>query len=266
MNDNSYGIDLQLGYFFGPKANWGISTGVVYFRTDGVLTVDSMHMEYQSTDFNGDTYRQVVTSTTPLTEQIQTTNINIPLLAKYRSKLSKTIGLSVDAGIVYNVQLKSSYSGGGSFNYEAIYRFVKNGETYVSEYDNNPVPDPASWLMTEAEYIKDKGDGQQAEYMEELRKQGYNVGLNRESKGSGEVTHKPGSIGWLVQPSVNFRLSEMLAVNIGPYYMFQKVLNERTTLRTKVTDKMDTYNSVLNNAMRRKQHNYGVNLGLSISF
>jgi hypothetical protein len=225
-----------------------------------------MRVEYKSIDFNGDTYRQVVTSVTPLTEEIQTTNISVPLVAKFRTKLSNTIGLSIDAGILYNVALTSTYSGGGSFNYEAMYRFVKNGDSYEAAYDPSPIPDPADWLITEAEYVKDKGDGKQAEYMDGLHKQGYNVGLNKAASGSGDIRHKPGSIGWLIQPAMSFRLSNMMSVNVGGYYMYQKILNERSTLRSRVTDRMETYNSVLSNAMRRKQQNYGVNIGLSFSF
>jgi GTP-sensing pleiotropic transcriptional regulator CodY len=70
----------------------------------------------------------------------------------------------------------------------------------------------------------------------------------------------------LLQPSLSFRLSEAFAVNIGPYYMLQKIGNEDDVVKSRVTDKIGSYNSLLNNAALRKQQNYGVNLGLSLSF
>src|ERR1044071_6565589 len=44
QNENAYGFDVQAGYFFGRKANWGISTGLLYLRYDGTLTIDSLHV------------------------------------------------------------------------------------------------------------------------------------------------------------------------------------------------------------------------------
>ena len=70
-NGASFGFDVQLGYFFGEKRHWGIGTGIMYLSQMGDLTLDNYHAEYQSVDYNGNTFRQVVSPNQPIKENIK---------------------------------------------------------------------------------------------------------------------------------------------------------------------------------------------------
>jgi hypothetical protein len=172
----------------------------------------------------------------------------------------------MDAGIVYNAKLTSTYTASGTFDYEAIYKFEKQGEGFVAVYDNSPTPHASSWLITEEQYIATKGDGLQAEYMQSLRHQGYNVGLDIPASATGEHEYTTGSIGLLLQPSLSLKLNSLFSLHVGPYYMVQTPTNTREVQRIKLTDELGSYNTILNNATRRRMQNYGVNLGLDICF
>jgi hypothetical protein len=264
-NDNPTAFDVQIGYYFDKKAHWGISTGIVYFKNTGTLTIDSMHVEYKSSDFNNDDFRQVVSSTKPMKENLENTNISIPLLLKYRGMLSKRIGFTMDAGIVYNVKMESTYSSDAAFDYEAIYRFEKVNGQDVAVYDHAAMANANDWFITKNEYYKDKGDGKEAAYFQDLRDQGYNVALDENAKAkSTTVAHKTGSIGLLLQPSLSFKLSNTFQLNVGPYLMYQRFLNAEDQENTIRTPKIGEYNSILNNSVNRRNVNYGANIGLSM--
>src|SRR5690606_30479833 len=119
-NGRGFGADLQLGYFFGENAHWGIATGIMYQTHEAALSMDRLRLQYQSTDFKGDVFRQVLTAGRPFSESLRSSIVSIPLLLKYRTDLGKRLGLSIDAGAVYNVSMKVKSTSHASFNYEAV--------------------------------------------------------------------------------------------------------------------------------------------------
>lgn len=266
-NKTSFGADIQIGYFFDRKGEWGVATGVMYRTHEGELSVDDMRVQYQATDHNNAVYRQVITAQGPIKESLKTTNIAIPLVAKFRKQLSKVVGIMIDAGVTYSVQTEVDYDSRATFDYEAIYKYAKNGDGgYVPVYDNAIVPDGSDWLITKAQYQRTKGDGNEAAYFKSLQAEGYNVGLNESASKSGTFSYKTGTIGILFQPSVTFRLSNHFNLVVGGYYMYQNFSNSEENLNKRITDKIGSYNSVLNTTIKNRQISYGGTLGLSFSF
>jgi hypothetical protein len=263
--DNSLGFDAQLGYFFSNNKKWGIATGIVYLKGSGVISIDSTHFEYMSVDSRGDVFRQVVTNTAPIREELEITNMSIPLLIKFRTPISDKFGFNIDGGIVYNVRMETSYSGTAAYNYEAIYKFDMTTGQPVAVYDNQAVPHPSDWLITVKEYNENQSDGNVNEYFTTLQSQGYNVGLDKVAAKSGKIEEKSGTIGILLQPSFSYRLTEAFSLNLGGYYMYQKFSNSDSRT-SQMTDGVNEYNSLLHNTPRRRQYNSGFNIGLSLCF
>ena len=264
--DNAFGFDAQVGYFFSPNAKWGVSSGVIFLQYGGTLTLDNMLVEYQAWDFNGDTYRQVVSNSKPVTEEFTMRNISIPLVIKYRTSISKKLGVVFDAGILYNVVARSEYTANAAFDYEAIYQFnVSSDGGVTAVYDNAVVPDENDWMITRAQYQKDKGDGNEAAYFDGFRKQGYNVGLDVPATGSGTKEYKTGSIGGLLQTTFTLQLTDAMQANLGLYYVHQNFRNDRTTANNRITNALGEYNTVQDNFVRFRNSNYGLSLGVSMS-
>ena len=126
-NGAAFGGDAQLGFFFGHNRHWGIGTGVLYLREMGNTTLDNFHVEYQSTDANGNTFRQLVTGNS-INEKMTIDNFNIPLVLKYKARFSKHWGFAADAGALFNLQMKNGYNTNAAFDYEAIYKLNPNGD------------------------------------------------------------------------------------------------------------------------------------------
>ncbi len=255
----SLGADLQVGYFFGKKRHFGAGLGVSYMYQQGNVTLDAYHVEYQATDIFNKTYRQLITANGPIKEAIKISNLNIPILFKYKTKLSERVGFTADAGLLVNLLAKNSYTTDASFDYEAIYKYsgVKGANGTV--YETSPIPDPSDLIIKKVPYVGVTSNPNIEGYFNKLRADGYNVGLGvKPNANTGNVDYKVASIGFLVRPAVSFYLSEQMAINLGLYYIYQNFDNNNDG---KLTDKLGSYGSVMNGVSSVVNHNYGISFG-----
>jgi len=264
---HSYGFDAQLGYFFGKACNFGVGTGFMYLAQQGNATLDQFHVEYQATDNNNNTFRQVITADNPINENLKITNINIPILLKYKKRFSERWGFTADAGALLNLQMRNAYTSNATFDYEAIYQTVgTSGVQGNTVYDNSPTPAANDILYTKAQYMSlhDNNYSYVQNYFNNLRNDGYNVGLGiKPNNNSGAVSYNQLSVGLLLQPSVNYYLSDMVALNLGVYYLVQPFKNNATN-GYMLTNKVGDYSSVLNSVTASTNQSYGINLGVRI--
>ena len=265
-NGTSYGGDAQLGFFFGKMRHFGIGAGFMYMGQHGDANLNNYHVEYQATDGNGNIYRQVVNGNN-IQETVNSTNLNIPLVLKYKTRFSKHWGFSTDAGALINVQMKNAYSTNASFNYEAIYKLEQTGDGgTVSVYDNSPVASANDWFVTKAEFLQNNPNGNYQNYVNTERAAGINVGegITPDNR-KGNTSYTAGSIGLLVQPSINYYLSDYVALNLGVYYMVQPFKNNAQSNYT-LTDGLGTYSSVLNSVTASTNQAYGIDIGARFFF
>ena len=265
-NGFAYGADLQLGVFFGKKKHVGIGTGVLYLMEQGDALLDNYHIEFQSTDFQGRAFRQVVTGN-DVRENLKITNLNIPLMLKYKNRFSTRWGFAAEAGALFNVQTKTNYTTNATFDYEAIYQFAKtDAGTTTSVYDNAPVPSVNDWMITKAEFQRNNPGGSMKDYFNAKQTMGYSVGLNQPAaKTKGTVTNTKSSVGLLLRPSFNYFLSDNVALNLGAYYLYQPFKNTPTS-SYRLTDGVGNYSSVTNNVTASNNQSYGLNIGARFFF
>ena len=124
---NTFGGDMQLGYFFGKGRHFGIGLGLMIVEQNTSVTMDNFHVEYRSLDYLNDTFRQLITAHGPVMETINTTNVSMPLMLKYQAMFSRHIGITIDAGLLLSLGIQNNYSAEGAFDYEAIYKYVQSG-------------------------------------------------------------------------------------------------------------------------------------------
>lgn len=256
------GGELQLGYFFDNNKNWGLGTGLLYLREWGAVTLNKFHAEYQSTDNNGFIFRQVVSSK-DIREQIKIDNFNIPLVLKFKNKLSERWGITADAGVLFNLQMKNNYTTNAAFDYEAIYKFVTNENgTVTPVYDNSVIPDKSDFLITKSHFSKNNPSGNVQDYFNAKRDAGYNVGLGvKANQQKGSTTYTASSVGFILQPSISYYLSQRVALNLGAYFLYQPFKNDASGTYT-MTSTPGAYNSVMNSAEKIQSQSFGGNIGL----
>lgn len=264
-NGSSFGFDAQGGYFFGKKRHWGVGTGVMYLGQAATVQLDNFHVEFRATDASGNIYRQVVTPNQPIQEKLKISNFNIPLVLKYKNRLSEQWGFTADAGVLWNFQMKNSYTANASFDYEAIYKYSANPGGVPTVYDNSPTPNTTDFLITKAGYLATDHNGNVGAFFTQQAGLGRNVGLNVKPKtNTGTVSYRAGGSGGLfLQPSVNYFLSDNVALNFGAYYLYQWPGNNAKSGYT-LTKNMGEYSSVLNNVSRSWDQSYGLNVGVRV--
>lgn len=260
-NGSSIGFDAEIAYFFDKARNWGVGAGLWYMSQHGTATLDNFHVEYQSNDYAGNVFRQVITANAPINEKLRISNFNIPLLLKYKKRFSKNIGFTADAGLMFNLSAANSYTTDATFDYEAIYKFTGTQGAVKTVYDNSTVPGASDLLITRKYQSTVQPDVQA--YFDQLRKQGNNVGLNMApSSNTGKSSYKGGSVGILLRPAVSFYLSDNIALNVGAYYLYQRFSNNGSG--GMITDKIGTYNSVLGNVSKVTASSLGISAGVRI--
>ncbi len=251
----SYGFDGQLGFFFGKKRHFGLGAGFAYFMQQGNMTLDKYHTEFQSSDFQGHVFRQLITATGQTTEKLKITNMNIPVVLKYKKRFNKTWGITADLGIMYNLQYKNAYTTDAKFNYEAIYTKTVSGGVTTYSYDNTP-------NHTNANNVNYLNGTTSAASFQTMRDAGYNVGLGvAPATNTGDYNYSKGTIGYFFQPAVNVFLSNNVALNFGLYYMYQPVKNTEGNTNM-LTNKVSDYSSVLRSVSDSKNQSLGLNIGV----
>ncbi len=268
-NGMAYGINAQVGYFFSRNNHWGVGTGIMYMRMTGDAMIDKFHVEYQSVDGDGNTFRQLLTANQQIKEQLKISTISIPVVLKYKHRFTRRVGLAIDAGALINVQTTSAYTTNASFDYEAIYKYNVNGSQVTAVYDNSPVPSNNSLQITKAHYnatSHPEGADVNAYFNEQRSANGYNVGLGvKSTNNSGIVTNTGVTVGVLVKPSINFYLSNRFALDFGVYYAYMPGLNDADK-NYRMTNGMGEYNSALRNSSSSTGQSYGLNIGARYYF
>jgi outer membrane protein OmpA-like peptidoglycan-associated protein len=260
-NGYSYGANVQVGYFFDKNRHWGLGTGVLFMEQRGVATLNDFSIEYRANDAAGNIYRQSVKGN-GIKEEITSSNLNIPVVLKYNNRFSKHWGFAVDGGALVNLQMKNKYTTQASFSQEAVYKFTQNSDGgTTSVYDNSPIPSADAWLITKAEFQKNNPNGNWEQYASIKRSMGINVGdgLSSGSR-TGTKSYKAGSVGFMIQPSFSYYVSDNVALNLGGYYFLQPFKNDAKS-GYRVTDGKGSYNSSLNNVTASTNHSYGLNVG-----
>ncbi|GAA4460410.1 hypothetical protein GCM10023093_03000 [Nemorincola caseinilytica] len=269
----SIGYDFRLGYYFNRKRSLGIGVGINYYQQKGTLSLDTFHIEFRSSTENYPIFRQVISTTRGIKETIVSKSLNVPILLRYKKDFNDKLALTVDAGLLYNIKVTNSYETDARFDYEAIYKF--EGPELV--YDNSPIPDPSSLIITKAEYLKDFPKGDVVKYFMHHDSIGKSVGLNlAANEKKGDVAYKSGSLGYTGEVAVNYMVVRNICIRAGVYYTAQSFTNTSNNNALRLTDtkikdaatgtSTVNYNSLLNEMQTAKTSNYGIVLGARIYF
>ncbi len=264
-NGGSYGLDAQVGYFFGKMRHFGLGTGLTYMYQHGDLTMDNFHVEYQSVDALKNVFRQEITADGKVKETTGTSNLNIPLVLKYKTMFSKRVGFTVDAGVLFNLVESNDYKAKTAFDYEAIYKYAPVNGVISNVYETSVVPASSDLLITKAQYVNQYPNGNIQDYFNSLQNHGYNVGLGvKPYNNSGTVSYT-GSVGVLLRPAISIYLCHNVALNLGAYYLYQD-FSHTASGGYRLTDKVGQYSSVMNTVTGSSNNSYGLNVGLRFFF
>lgn len=241
----SSGADLALSWFFSRSKRWGVGLGLNYMQHTGTLTMpETFRADFAAVDENGRPFRQIISLNSPLYEDLRTSNLNVPLLLKYKWTFAHRgepggLGLTIEGGPMLGVFNNTKSTANGDFNYEAIYQIeLREGKQYyVVGVDGAVNPSFQSLLFT-----RDAISGNDQAAFDKLRSQGegWNVGLNlpvAENQREQDVKYNKMSIGALIQAGLSYHLSYHVAFNLAGYFMYQRWENSGNE-GYRITDKV----------------------------
>ncbi len=258
----SVGFSAKVGYYLNESKTFGVTVGLIYQRQSGTMNLDTFHVEYQSVDSKKRVFRQLL-SLHPVSETINSQNISLPFMAHYQKKFSESFFIGINAGILYNVSMSSDYSSNSTMNEEAIYQYNSTTKTFV--YNSSPTPSGPGYIpITLAQYYKTypKGNAPGAYLTTYGDNFGANVGLNKPLTGkTGSANYSNGSIGYLIEPSANFQLTDLTFLCIGMYYAYQDINNVGNSKKQLVTGKA-VFNGLVNGTTSVQGTSIGVSVGV----
>lgn len=263
-NGMSYSADAQLGYFFSNNRHWGVGLGFMYAMQQGDLTLsDTFKMQYKSVDDSNRTFRQVLTSKGAIKEEVKFTNMNIPLVLKYKNQFSKKWGFTADAGILFNIQTKTSYTTNAAFDYEAIVKYQRDVNGNIQTvYDDQVIPTSGDLLITR-EYRLTQINNALDIYKDfaTFSAKGYNVALDRAPNSkTGDYTSSSLNIGFIFQPAITYSLSDKVALMGGLYATYMPIKNSVDN-NYRITDKVGSYTTLEKSVEKSNNISAGINLG-----
>lgn len=230
------GGDLFLNYFFSKNRMWGLGLGLQYMQYSGDAKLDTMYSDYQATDSKNRIYRQIIRTNGPITEEQKISNLNVPLLLRFKHQFGRpqkpsNFGITADLGPVFGFYNQTSADASGRFSYEAVYKLSPDKSAVVSGFDGGIPPNTnTSWVLTEAAYNAANFDGRAQAYLDGVRLQneGFNVGLNKSiapSQRSQNASYNAISLGAMVQLGLSYQLSYHVTFLLSGYYMYQRYHN-----------------------------------------
>ena len=262
----SNSIDAEVGYYFDIAGRYGVGTGLMYMRQSGNLTMDDFHIEYKSTDNFNNVFRQSLTSNGQIKEKLVMNNFSIPLLFKYKLKITEMIGFNADAGFLFSLSEQVHYKTNASFDYEAIYDYTGVQGNLVPVYDYSSTPSSGDLLITKSQYLSANNASGLQNYFKGYASQGYTVGLGvKPNVNKGAVSYTRGTVGIMLRPSLNIVLSHAISVNAGVYYVYQR-FGHNVPSDYRITNKLGEYNPLVNSISKATDNSYGITFGGSYSF
>jgi hypothetical protein len=274
-------FNAHIAYYFGKKQsnkNKGVSIGINLNTYEASYTLNNAVIHFK--DFDGvDFYRRIITID-EATERVRFNTINIPLMFRYRFKVSRKVGLEFSTGPSFNLFFNRQSTDKVVYDAEGAYAYKGDAATGLSRFDYFQVFNPIKedYLMLRAQDIDpdDLGGAISASAAAAYANlaeanRNYDFGLNRELSDKGDFSS--------IETRRGFALNAGLDLTYNIFYRFlfkvgANVIvgrnnsttgdNEYTFITKNDNGGPDKYNSLFNSNQASTYLAFGVNVGLII--
>lgn len=270
-NSGSMGIGLsaELDYYFAEKI--GIGIGLGYRQIKGKVTLDQFDATYKSNyhDANKDVassqiseykYYERILRVSDLEENYTLSYLSVPLLLKYRQKISEAIGVYIHAGPNILLPLGAKNTLSGIADYEAIYYDNGNGELSDEEDDST-----MSLQLTYSNRFDRAADNEIANNnIDEHFEFGYDIANDYNLSDAETDTKMNLSINILLRAGLQFKLSEKMSLMAGLNGAFGGTsAKDYEATGYKLTDRVGEYNSLLKSQSSLSGRSFGLHFGIA---
>lgn len=267
-NSQSFGFDGELNYHV-KKSNFSLSAGIILTNQSNKIDLDSFKAQFRNIDNLGKAFQQVVTMRNHhISENITSYNLNIPLLIKYKHRVSRRMDINLDGGLLVSLVARKGFKTTDNvFDYEAVYWLNSTNGSIVEP--GTKAANITKWYVNSDSVrysnvnAKDNIIAQQ--------KNRLNVGLGVPAN-QGDETGTIGynGLGVLVRAQGCYHFTPSLAFLLGVSISYQAFFQTNGTNNYQITNKITNksgeytgeYNSLLNSMGNYTTSIIGINLGL----
>jgi len=262
LKSTAIGVRANVSYYVDRKSHFGFESGFQYLKLTGNITNENLNFSYKSSDTTGDFRRTI--NTINLDEKISGTALSIPILVKYKNKISSKLQFEVAAGINYNL----SFSGTTDLadvriDYEGYYFDNTPGDKITNSIYSSQNVSKGGLSMTRDFYRNKKTDPVQ--YINDVaEKSGLDVGLNKaptEERSNNSFAFKQ-SIAIVFRPQVMYRIDNNIYLTLGASLTINNFQNKQDLNKYFIADKVGSYNTLMNGFSNLKMNFALINLGL----
>lgn len=267
---SAFGGDVQLAYFFGKSALFGVTAGVSYTSFAGKLTEDqySITIDNAMTDnANPNRPPRPFTQIISLTKDAVAENValhwlSLPVTVAFKGYFSNHAGYQLELGAVYTLHYGGIMnSTNGMFDYEAIYNYSD-----INRYEpgtNNPNANEA-FKITKDMAAKYNMTGQQyLAFMGSSAGGSYPVGTGiQPSSVNSTATFASGDVGFLVRAGVSWYVNPVFFINASAFFQGSSFSNNNTAGYQLMNEKRN-YNTLLNGISTMRCGIAGLRLSVS---
>ena len=262
-------VDITVFNYWGQQHKWGCGVGLMAEWQKGSVTVDNLNIQFQSYDYYGNPFRQIVKST-GISEKLHTTKFDVPLVLRFKHESLKYIGYNIDLGLLLGVYNRNRYDAEATFDYEAVYKRL-NGNWVYDGSPNLPQAEGTQVLLTK-NYIIAHNPALSTKaaidnYFQQLKsgENKYNVGLDHNINVS-KTTHISHmySIGAMLRGNALYNINSRYSINIGGFGLIK--FDNSANRQYQITNSVGEYSSLLNGVAKSTTFTYGITTGIKYYF
>ena len=262
LKTTALGVRANVSYYVDRKSHFGFESGFQFLSLSGKVSNDNLNFSYKSTDTAGDFRRTI--NTINLNEKVNGTALSIPILIKYKNKISTKLQFEVAAGINYNL----SFSGNTDLadvriDYEGYYFDNTPSDNIINSIYSSQNASKGGLFMTRDFYRNKKTDPVQ--YINDIaQKSGLDVGLDKptnEERSNTSFAFKQ-SIAIVFRPQLMYKIDNNIYLTLGASLTINNFQNKQDLNKYFLADKVGSYNTLMNGFGNLKMNFTLLNLGL----
>jgi hypothetical protein len=264
-NNISFGGQFLVNYYFGDKRSWGISSGLQWMYFSGSITAPEFKVTFKDSLVSPIkneliTYRRTVSSSN-LEESYKATMLSIPVLAKYKFRLSNRLTLDIGAGVNINLNFIGSSNIDNAFiDYEGVFSNVGGKLEY--QPDSNAVG---------ARFFEINSNAPAAQTNYFLNEGGFGqffgANVNPDAASSNLNFKLKANIALVFRPSLIYKVNSNFNLLFGLNYVNGALQagNLQESRDFTLSTKKGAYNSMMNSFENIAYQSIFVNLGIRYS-
>ena len=258
-----YSYDVKLFYYLKKHRNIGFGTGLMNIHYTTGITLTNFQVQYQSLDFYGNPFTQIITASSPVIEKINDSHFIMPLVCRLKWEDFRKIKLFVEAGLIVGDYVFFASEVSAKLDYEAIYQ--RQNSSWSNDVTNSGNTQylelTRSYLTAHNPAIKDTID----DYFRHLHTgpNKYNIGLDNQIHSKSIESNFYFPAGFTAKTGFTYNYNQKICFNLGIAWSTEWTSTNQNR-KYELTNNVGEYHSLVNGYKYNNTNYFGASIGVNI--